>query len=334
MDKFRAIEYFNRAAEAGSFAGAARSLNVSTAAVTQLIAALERSLGSALFYRTSRGVSLTPGGQRYYEVSRTVTDNLQAIEQGLGVRAATPRGTLTVGMRSAVGQNCVMPHIARFISHYPQIEVVAKLVETLEAVREHDFDVAVMSGWPPSRDFVVRPLAATRLLVCASPAYWEKHGQPDEPDSLREHHCLVFRGAAGTLLDRWTFERDGERRSVDVRGNLVSEHRTWLDEAACAGAGVIRVPDVTIRHHLTSGALLPTLHAWTPLEAPTVYAAYRRQQRRSKLVRLFIDFLIELFAEFANPRDGSVGRLTKPEWFGRARGRQSAYVPRKRGRRP
>src|SRR5437660_1423629 len=115
MDKLRAIHYFNRSAETGSFAAAARSLDVSPPAVTQLVASLEVSLGVALFYRSTRGISLTADGERYYEVSRTAADELQDIEQRLRARGTKPRGTLTIGMRSAVGQNCVMPRIARFL---------------------------------------------------------------------------------------------------------------------------------------------------------------------------------------------------------------------------
>src|SRR5688572_24987345 len=100
MDKLRAIQYFNRAVEDGSFTAAARSLDVSTPAVTQLIAALEREVGILLFHRTNRGLSLTADGQRYYETSRKIAADLHDLEQRLAPRAVKPRGTLTVGMRA------------------------------------------------------------------------------------------------------------------------------------------------------------------------------------------------------------------------------------------
>ena len=334
MDKLRAIHYFNRSAETGSFASAARSLDVSTPAITQLVASLEASLGVVLFYRSTRGISLTADGERYYEVSRRVADELQDIEQHLSARGAKLRGTLTVGMRSAVGENCVMPRIARFLSRFPDIELVTKLVETLEDLDKQDFDVAVMAGWPPKSEFIVRPLAQTRHIICASPEYWMREGQPDAPEALRDHHCLVFRGAAGTLLDRWSFEKNGERRTIDVRSRLLVEHRAWIDEAVCASAGVVRVPDLTVGRYLSSGLLVPALTDWEALESPTIYAVYRRPQRRSKLVRVFLDFLIEVFTNLEGERPlapgSNIRHMSKPEWFGRAHGRTSAYVPRKR----
>jgi LysR family transcriptional regulator for bpeEF and oprC len=332
MDKLRAIEYFNSAVRARSFAAAARALDVSTPAVSQLIGALERSLGTPLFHRTSAGLALTIDGERYYAVTRGLFAGLGEVERDLGVRREKPRGTLAVGMRSAVGQTCVMPRIGRFLERHPEIELVTRLIESAEEIDRADIDLAVMIGWPPERGFVVRPLAQTRNVVCASPAYWRRAGAPRDPDHLRDHHCLVYRSAGGALLDRWIFEKDGERRSINVRTRVLSEHRTWLDAAACAGAGVIRLSDLTLAPYLSAGLLVPALTDWEAVDAPTIFAAYRPAQRRSKLVQAFVAFLVETFTELQAERFRASGRkvpaVPRPEWFGRARGRHSAYAQR------
>jgi DNA-binding transcriptional LysR family regulator len=334
VDKLRAIQYFNRAVATGSFAAAARSLDVSTPAVTQLIAALERSLGAALFHRSTRGLSLTADGERYYETSRKLAADLYDVEQRLGPRGAKPRGTLTVGMRPALGRNCVMPRIRRFLERFPDVELVTKPIGTFQDIDEATVDLMVLTGWPPERDLIARPLAQTRLLVCASPEYWSCHGRPAEPESLRSHHCLVYRGTSGALLDRWSFQRGGERRIVDVGGRLLSDDRVWIEEAACGGAGVARMPDLTIGRYLSLGLLAPVLTDWEGLEAPTIFAAYPPRLRHSKLVGVFLDFLTELFAELDAARTPApataVQRVPKPEWFERVRGRHSAYVARGR----
>jgi LysR family transcriptional regulator for bpeEF and oprC len=334
MDKLRAIHYLTRAVEDGSFTAAAKSLEVSTPAVAQLIRALERSLGIVLFHRTTRGLSLTADGERYYLASRKIAADLQEIEQTLGSpRGAKARGTLTVGMRDAIALNCVMPRIARFLARFPEIELVTKPARTVQDIDEKKLDLVILLGWPTERDVVVRPLAQTRYMVCASPEYWMREGWPRQPEELRDHHCLLFRSSAEILLDRWIFEKDGERRTVDVKSRLLSDDRPWLDEAACAGAGVIRLADLTLGHHLSSGLLVPVLADWQALEAPTIYAAYRRSQRQSKLVRAFLDFLIEVFAQLEaerKPASAAPARVAKPEWFGRTHGRQSAYVARRK----
>ena len=333
MDKLRAIQYFNRTVEAGSFAAAARSLEVSTPAVSQLVGALERSAGVILFHRSTRGLSLTPDGERYYETSRKVAADLHALEQRLSPRGAKPRGTLTVGMRTTVGQNCVMPQITRFLARYPDIELVIKPVAATQDIGEQSLDVAVLIGWPPERDLVVRHLAQTRFVVCASPHYWTRAGRPQQPEELRDHHCLLVHNMEGMLMDRWTFAKAGERRTVDVRSRLVSHDRVWLDEAACAGAGVVRLADLTLIRYLSSGSLVPVLTDWEALEAPTIYAVYPPHQRQSKRVRVFLDFLLEVFAEIEaerTPASAGYGlRPPKPEWWGRAQGRRSEYVPRR-----
>ena len=334
MDKLRAMQYLTRAVETGSFAAAAKSLDVSTPAVAQLVRALERSLGVVLFHRTTRGLSLTSAGERYYETSRKITADLHDFEQSLAPSGAKPRGTLTVGMREAVGLNCVMPRITRFLARFPDVQLVTKPARTVQDIDEKKLDVAVLIGWPSERDLIVRPLAQTRYVVCASTEYWMREGRPHEPEELRNHHCLLFRSSAEILLDRWIFERKGERRTVDVKSRLLSDDRPWLDEAARAGAGVIRLADITLSRYLSSGLLVPVLTDWEALEAPTIFAAYRRSQRQSKLVRVFLDFLVEVFGELENERSpvssGRIAGVAKPEWFGRARGRQSSYAVRRR----
>ena len=270
------------------------------------------------------------------ETSRKISADLHDLEQNLGPRGTKPRGTLTVGMREAVGLNCVMPRITRFLARFPDVELVTKPARTVQDIDEKRLDLAVLIGWPAELDFVVRPLAQTRYFVCASPEYWMRAGRPHEPEELRNHHCLLFRSSAEILLDRWIFEKKGERRTVDVKSRLLSDDRPWLDEAACAGAGVIRLADLTLSRYLASGLLVPVLTDWEALEAPTIYAAFRRSQRQSKLVRAFLDFLVEMFAELEIERSpasaSGISRVPRPEWFGRAHGRQSAYVARGRKR--
>lgn len=333
MDKLRAIQFFNCSVESGSFAAAARALDVSTPAVSQLVGALERSLRISLFHRNARGLTLTTDGERYYDISRKVVADLLGIEQSLGPPGAKPRGTLTVGMRHAIGQNCVMPRIARFLARYPDVELITKPA-VIEDFDRGTLDLAIMVGWPPKRDLIARTLAQTRHVVCASPEYWKRWGRPTDPNALRDHHCLVFRNDEGVLVDRWTFEKAGEQCVVNVKSRLLSGDRSWLDAAAIAGAGVIRLTDLTAGPFLSSGLLVPALTDWESVEAPTIYALFRKNQRQSKLVHAFVDFLIEVFAELEQERTPTptkaVQRVRQPDWFGRALVRQSTYVPRKR----
>ena len=330
MDKLRAIQYFNQAARTGSFTAAAKVFDVSTPSITQLIGALERGLGVALFHRTNKGISLTADGERYYETSCKVEADLRDVELRIGPRGASLRGTLVVGMRDNVGQSCVMSRIGRFLARHPDVDLVLKPVTTIEDIDEKNVDIALMTGWMPERNLVVRPLAQTQLLAVASPAYWVRKGRPEAPEDLRGHDCLVIRSTGGTQVDRWSFEKNGEQRAIDVRSRIFSDERNWLYEAACAGCGVIRVADLTLLDHLKSGSLVPVLTDWQSLESPTIFAAYAPSMRRSRLVRAFVDFLGEIFDELQGERapdsHNGIRRTPMPEWFGQAHGRLSAYV--------
>jgi DNA-binding transcriptional LysR family regulator len=301
--------------------------------VTQLVRALERELGVTLFHRSSQGLSLTADGERYYEVSSKLALELDAVEQRLGPRGTQPRGTIAVGMQTTLGQNCIMPRIGRFLAQYPEVDLVIRPVVGIGEMQEKKLDLVVLAGWPPERDWVVRPLAQTRLVVCAAPEYWARAGTPREPQDLSDHPCLVLRSTGGTLLDRWTFQRQSQQRVVDVKTRIFSDDRGWLAEAACAGVGIVRLTDIALNRYLASGLLVPVLCDWHALEAPTIFAAYAPVQRRSRLVRVFVDFVIGLFAEIDPDRISQPGastrRVPKPDWFGRAHGRHSQYARNK-----
>jgi LysR family transcriptional regulator, regulator for bpeEF and oprC len=330
MDKLRAIRYFNLAVQTGSFAAAARTLEVSTPAITQLVAALEKSVGTPLLHRTTRGVRLTSDGARYHEVCRVLTNELDGIEKQLGSRSAQPRGSITVALFGTLGQYVVMPRIGQFLARYPQVDGFLKPLDAMEEVDRQDCDIAVMTGWPPARNFVVMPLGQSRNFVCASPAYWARYGKPAAPDDLQDHHCIVFRSSGGALLDRWSFERGGERRDITVKTRLVSDSSAWVDEAARAGVGVIRRAEVSARQFLAVTQLVPVLTDWLALDAPAHFAMFRPGLRRSRLVRAFLDFLRETYAELDMEQQEDFGqaapRVPQPAWYGHTRGRQSAFA--------
>lgn len=334
MDKLRAIQYFNQAVTSGSLTGAARFFNVSTASVAELVSALEQSIGAPLLHRTRQGISLTADGEKYYEISRTLVDDLHEVEQRIGSRANELRGTLAVGIRDSIGQCCVMPKLNRFLTRHPRVDLVLKPIISIDDLDDRALDLGVVIGWPPEREIAVRPLIQTRLMVVASPDYWHTHGKPETPGDLKGHDGMVIRSTGGTQLDRWIFQRQRERCTVDVRSRVFSDERNWLYEALRGGCGVARLADITLLQDIRAGSLVPVLLDWEALEAPMVFAAFQPRARQSRLLRAFLDFLVDVFAEIDIERrplaPGHTRPVPKPEWFGRVRGRHSAHnSPRK-----
>jgi LysR family transcriptional regulator, regulator for bpeEF and oprC len=332
MDKLRALQYFIAAAEERSLSGAARRLDISVPAVSKLITALERTLGASLFERTVQGLTLTSNGEVYLEACQPLLDQLAAADDGLRGAAANVRGTLVVGAPQMLAQHCLLPALPRFHARYPDLQVDIRDVDDASAATANAVDICVLWGWiEPPADLIQRRIGQSRFLICAAPSYWAANGIPRRPKDLERHVCLLFRTPFGTVHDLWQLERNGVKESVAATGWLVSSHRDVVLDAALAGAGVVRLTDLTIRTHVRSGRLVPALLDWDMRDAPPVDLLYRPSQRRIPRVRLFIDFVTELFREIEAERGKEAGPhldAERPRWWAR-HGRASVAMGRR-----
>jgi DNA-binding transcriptional LysR family regulator len=326
MDKFRALEYFVAAAQEGSFSGASRRLEVSIPAIAKMITALERSLGASLFDRAPQGLTLTADGVRYLESCRPLLEQLGEADEAISAGAARPRGTLVVGSPPFVLQNCLVGAIPRFHARYPDVQLDFRIVSRLTDAEAATVEVFVLFGWHEVQDMVQKRIAETRYHVYAAPSYWAAHGVPQHPRELAGHNCLCFRNPEGTLLDLWEFERGGEVQSVAVSGWLSSSHRDFVVDAALAGEGVLRVSGLATWQHVQSGRLVAVLQDWDVRHGPPVTVLYRPSQRRTPRVRVFVDFVTDLFRELETQREGSVAAhaAERPEWQGKRYGKASS----------
>lgn len=329
MDKLRALQYFIAAAEERSLSGAARRLDVSVPAVSKLITSLERTLGVSLFDRTAHGLTLTSSGEIYLEACQPLFDKLAAADESLKGEAANVQGTLVVGAPQMLAQHCLLPALPRFHARFPDLQIDIRDIVRPTDTDARTVDVYVQWGWmEPHPDLVQRRIAQSRFLVCASPGYWVAHGVPVRPKDLERHVCLLFRTPDGTVHDLWQFERKGVKEAVAASGWLISNHRDVALDAALEGEGVVRLTDITIRAHVRSGRLVPVLLDWDMRDAPPVDILYRPNQRRVPRVRLFIDFVTELFREMEAERGEKAGaqlRAERPRWWAR-HGRASAAI--------
>ena len=325
MDKLRALQYFIAAAQERSFSGAARRMDVSIPAVARLVTALERSLGATLFERTAQGLALTPDGAAYLEACQPILQQVAAADEALSVATARPRGTLVVGAPPFLSQHCLLPALPAFHARHPDIQIDIRTVDRVTAPEARLAEVLIVYGWPAPSRLVHRRIARTRLLICASPAYWAANGMPKRPKDLERHACLCFRDQEGTILDFWEYERGGVKEAAEVKPWLVSSHRDVLLDAAIAGMGVARFTDLSIPRQLRGGQLVPVLLDWETKQSPPVNLLYRGSQKRTPRVRLFVDFATELFRELeAESEPGPKLAPERPVWYRRRHGRASA----------
>jgi LysR family transcriptional regulator for bpeEF and oprC len=297
MDKLRALGYFVACADEGSFAGAARRLEVSAPAVHKLVTVLEQSLGIRLFERSVRGLTLTGSGQAYLEACRPLLAELVIVDDTLRRSAQRPTGALVVAAHSQLAINLLLPELPRFHSRYPDIQVDIRVVHRLSDADAQTADVFLLHGWPEANDLVHRQLGHARALVVGAPDYWASHGIPAHPRELEAHACVLVRNPAGIVIDLWDFARGNEKASVKVNGWLCSTGREVVLDAVLAGEGIARLNQLTTRAHLQAGRLVPVLAEWEVQGGPPVNLLFRPSQRRTPRVRVFLDFVTALLRD-------------------------------------
>jgi LysR family transcriptional regulator, regulator for bpeEF and oprC len=332
MDKLRALEYFVAAADEKSFSGAARQLSVSVAAVAKLVATLEKSLGVLLFERSSHGLVLTAAGLSYLDACQPLLEQLAEADERTRASIARSPGTLVIGVQHVIADGRLTRALPRFHARYPEITLDVHEFQRITEEETVGIDVFLVMGWPQLPHLVQRRIAAGGFIVLASPDYWARHGTPQRPKDLERHNCLPIRALAGTVMDLWKFRRGQEEETVTARGwlRVSNAHREMAVSQALAGEGVIRVPDWTNLHDIASGALVRVLADWESTESPPVNLLYRASVRRIPRVRLFIDFVTELFQELETLRGQPVSASGRPDWMGRHYGRSSAMLVRRR----
>jgi len=293
MDKLRAMEVFVATIDAGSFAAAAESLDLSAVMVGKHIRALEAELGARLLERTTRRHALTEIGAAYLERCRDVLASVRTADGVAESLRAVPQGTLRVTAPVAYGTHRLMPVIAAYMAEHPQVKVELNLNDRTVDLAEEGFDCGVRSGSVGDEGLIARPLARAHLFAAASPAYLARRGTPTHPSQLGEHALLGF--AAWGTQHAWRFTRDGETVQVPVRGPLVVNNGQALLHAALAGVGVIVQADALLAPALAAGQLTQLLPDWA-LPTRALHIVRLPEARPSAKLRSFVDFVLARLA--------------------------------------
>ncbi|HEU0203361.1 MAG TPA: LysR family transcriptional regulator [Burkholderiaceae bacterium] len=289
MDTLTSMRVFARVAERGSFAAAARELRISTAAVTKHVSVLERRVGTRLLDRTTRSVGLTEAGRVYYEHCLEALQAVEDAEAAVGALAGAPRGTLAVTAPIDFGNLCLAPLVAAFLATAPDVSLKLQLTNRVVDLIEEGLDIAIRIARTLDGRLVARPLASSRLLVWASPAYLEKHGAPRTPADLEAHPFVMF--SEPTSFDELRFERDDDVTVVKCHGRFVSNSAEAVRTLARAGAGLALLPTFNLGDDMARGALVPLLTEWR-LGTLTISAVYPHRRLLAPKVRAFVEFLV------------------------------------------
>jgi DNA-binding transcriptional LysR family regulator len=293
MSRESELTFFATLVKAGSLTAAARELNVTPPAISKRLQQLENRLGVRLLHRTTRRIGLTHEGEVYLENARRILDDIDELESTVSSSRVAPRGLLRVNAPLGFGRTYICPMVSEFAKQFPDVHVQLQLSDHPLILADESIDVGIRFGELPDARMVGRRIAANRRLICASPAYLNKHGVPGTPEDLARHNCLILRQNE-TASGIWRLNRGRKVHTVKVHGNLSSNDGEVVLKWALDGHGVLQRAEWDIAKYVRSGRLRLVLEDYA-LPPADIFAVYPQRHHMSAKVSAFIDFLIAGF---------------------------------------
>jgi DNA-binding transcriptional LysR family regulator len=299
MDRFDAMRVFSRVVERRSFTLAAEDTGLPRSTVTDAVKQLEARLGARLLQRTTRHVSPTLDGEAYYQRCLSILADIEDAEGAFA--GAKPKGLLRVDVHGTLARHFVLPSLPSFLETYPDIEFYMSEGDRLVDLVREGIDCVLRVGTPQDSDMVARRVAMLDEVTLASPSYIAAFGTPDHPDRLDAHRMVGFRasGSAGPLP--LEFIVNGSVRNISIPATVTVNAAESYISAARMGLGMIQIPRYHAEQDLAADTLVEVLADFPPTQTP-VSLLYPRNRQLSPRVRVFIDWLVKVFAR-QNPEN-------------------------------
>ena len=295
MDRWTEIELFVQVAETGSLSRAAEALDLSNAAASRHLSALEERLGARLVERNTRRLYLTDTGQEFFSRARAILSDLKDAESAVNATALNPTGMLRITASLSFSIHHVAPLLREYTQRYPNVTVHVESANRYLDIIDNNIDVAIRTReYEPDSNITIRRLAQTRRILAASPRYLAQHGRPASLEDLARHDLLIYTYANNPNELRFT--RDGQTTTIIAKGLLESNDGQILRTAALDGLGILVQPTYIVYDDIVAGRLVPLLDDWD-LPHLTINLAYPSRKHLSAKVRTFIDFMAEHFAK-------------------------------------
>ncbi|QIR13437.1 LysR family transcriptional regulator [Shewanella aestuarii] len=261
------LNLFVRVADCGSIAAAAIELDISSAAASAALKRLEKQLDTILFVRTTRSLRLTAQGERYLIHCRQALDQLLLGQQALLSEKGKISGDLNISVSSDFGRNVLLPWLDDFLNAYPELSIKLDIGDNLSHFLHDKIDMALRYGNPPDSNQVAFNICHTQRVLCASPEYLAKHGEPKKVAELSQHNCLIFK-VDERDYDLWNFRRDQQEYKVRVSGNRRSNDAEVTRRWAVAGQGIVFKAALDVVNDIKSGRLVAILTDYTSEPVP------------------------------------------------------------------
>lgn len=290
MDNISAIPVFVAVIEHGGFSPAARYLGISKAAVSKRITQLEDQLGVKLLHRTTRKLSLTEAGERFFEHATIANRAAKNATDAVSELQGDPQGLLRIACSMSFGRLHISPLIPEFLKLYPKISIDLVMDDKIVDLIAGGFDLSIRGGELTDSSLVARRLAPLNSVLCASPHYLNEFGTPSALEELTQHNCLSF--SYSRDVKEWRFIKEGKTVNIEVSGNFQVNNSEALREAIVQGIGIGRLPTFVAGPDLSNGTLVQLFPEYQMAQLG-IFAVFPERQYMPAKVRAFLDFAID-----------------------------------------
>ncbi len=288
MDRIESMSVVVSIAEAGSLSAASRKLRMPVPTVSRKLSELEARLGTQLFQRSSRRVSLTEAGRTYVEACKRIIEQVDDAEKEASGEYRAPTGDLTVTAPWGLGHLHLLPLSCEFERAYPNIALRLLLSDRVLDPVEHNIDISVRIGPLASSAMIATRIGSVRVVACASPGYLEARGRPKSPADLIDHDCIAVDEMG--VPRYWRFAKDGVEIAAPIRSRLTVSTSEAAVQAAVLGSGVTRVMSYKMEASRRAGALAIILDEFESEPLP-VHIVYTERKPMPLKLRVFLDWL-------------------------------------------
>lgn len=284
------VDVFVRVVQTGNFTATAEQLNLSKAVVSKYVSRLEKELGTQLLHRTTRRLSLTEAGELFFERCRFGLQEINGARSEVEWMQGAPRGTLKLAAPVSFSVAQLGAMMSKFVDEYPAVDIDMVMDDRKTDLVKEGFDLAVrVTEEVAESSLVARRIAPCQHVLCASPAYLERHGAPEKPQDIGDHKALTYRYQHSPL--EWVFKApDGTIETIEVNSKVQINNSLAIREMLLNGVGLTLTPTFLVGQDISAGRLKALLTDYEALEI-SVFLVYPKREFLSPKVRAFRDFL-------------------------------------------
>lgn len=287
----KALRAFAAVVEEGSFTAAAQRIVMSKSMCSKIIADLESFLGARLLTRTTRAVTPTAAGMSFYTEVGGILARLDAATEAVRSTTLHASGPLKLGAPVQYMLNVFEPHLLRFMTEYPDVQLDVVLEDARTDLTRDGYDAVLRIGLLEDSNLHARHLHDTPILLVASPDYIQARGNPGHPSDLRHHLCLHYTNLRGA--GTWPLRQGTEVIYQKITPAFSSNNNELLRRLAIAGKGIALTPRFQVADDLEAGRLVAVMPDYGLPGAP-VHVLYSSRKNVSAALSAFLDFVATL----------------------------------------